>query len=250
MICHNLSEILGFVCHPLSEDGELVMIESPLTFPNGNTIPIFLKKIGNNIQFFDDHETVYHYIKSGYRGTEKSLDTSFIRSAIEPYELEFTDNQISIWGRLETAKLTFAKYLSGLMAASNLANPSSAGDSRIKALVAEVADLLQVWRSSEQMVFLPEYKGISKTTYKLDFSIGNEAIIVATPHPNSVGSALKKMVDIAGSGNTTQFRVILEDRSIEKSNFDSQSIILSTMATVMPFTLLKKEATSSKARAH
>lgn len=242
MICHNLSEILGFACHPLSEDGSVAFIDSPLTFLDGNSLPIYLKRAGTNLYFFDDHETVYHYIKKGYRGDKERLDTAFIRSALSPYGLSFENNQISVWGSIHNAKEVFARYLSGLLAVSNLGVPERNSDDRMLKLIDEVATLLHIWKAGADIVIEPTYKGLSKTTYKLNFRVDKEAIVIATPNPHSIGSALRKMVDIAGADNSVQFRVILEDRFSTKEHFDAQGTILSTMATVMSFSELKREA--------
>lgn len=250
MICHNLSEILGFTCHPLNEDGSVAFVESSFEFHGGNMLPIYLKTVGHSIMFFDDHETVYNYIKRGYRECGERLDTTLIKSAISPFNLDFSDNQISVIGSAHDAKKIFARYFSGLLAASDLNKPAEPVDSKLQKLVGEVAELLPLWRPGATLKTRPEYKGLSKTKYKLDFQLDGEAVIVATPNANSVGSALRKMVDIAGRNPSIEFRVVLEDVPKNKKQVDSQSTILSTMATVMTLTRLKKEAENAREMMH
>lgn len=250
MICHNLSEILGFACYPLSKDGTVAFIDSPLTFDDGNTLPIYLKQAGSNLYFFDDHETVYHYIKKGYRGEKERLDTTFIKMALSPYGLNFENNQISVWGNINNAKQVFARYLSGLLAVSNLGIPDRPANDKMLQLINEVALLLPSWKPEANIVIEPEYQGLSKSKYKIDFQVDQEAVVVATPNPNSIGAALRKMVDIAGRHKTIQFRVVLEDRFSTKEQFNTQGTILSTMATVMSFSNLKAEAAKSKGLRH
>lgn len=250
MICHNLSEILGFTCHPLNADGSVAFIDSSFELSDGGSMPIYIKQLGSNIMFFDDHETVYHYIKKGYRGTNKKLDTKFIRAAIAPYNLDFDENQISVWGTLDNAKSVFSRYLSGLISASNLDQPDQEADGRIQRLTNEVADLLQAWKPGAAIKPHPKYKGLSKTKYQLDFQVDDEAVVIATPNSNSIGAALRKMVDIAGNHHSIKFRVILEDRFASEKKIKAQSTILSTMATVMSLSSLKRECEHSRSAMH
>lgn len=248
MICQNIESLLGFACHPLNESGSVAMVETPFTFADGDDLPVFIEKTGAHVRFFDDHEVAHHFLGRGLRNKQGGINTHFITRAIQPYGLTLNDHEIEVWAPLEDAKDAFAKYIGGLMAVVAWEKSNEGVSQDIKSLVEEVSVLLQMWRPDSSISSSPEYQGVSRTKYCLDFTLDGEAVIVATPHPNSVGSALRKMVDIAGANQDVQFRVIIEDRH-DKEGAKTQSVILSSMATVMPITGLVTAAGAHSAYA-
>ena len=77
MICHQFSSLLGFECHPLSEDGSVAAISSPFTFEDGDSLPLFVESVNGQVRFFDDGATLMHFIGRGVR-IENKRNATFL----------------------------------------------------------------------------------------------------------------------------------------------------------------------------
>jgi len=238
MICENLSDLLGYACHPLNEDGSIAFIETAFAFSDGDGLPVFVEKAGSQIRFFDDNETVLHFLGRGMGDAEGGMRTRFIKNAIAPFGLVLNDeNVVEIWADMNDSQDAFAKFVGGLMSVAQWERENEGTDPDSYYLVEEVAMHLSAWKGQDHVTSGPKFTGLSKTEYTLDFLVDGEAVIAIKPNAISVGSALKKMVDIAGKDPRTSFRVIIEDRTNAEAA-STQGVILSTMATVMPMTKL------------
>lgn len=238
MICDHLSSLLGYQCHPLNEAQTIAFIETPFTFNDGDGIPVFVEKIGSQFRFFDDNETVFHFLGRGLGDSDGGLKTRFIKKAIAPFGLTLNEeNVIEVWAKDGDSGDAFARYIGGLLAIVQWERESEGTSPDEDYLVEEVALHLMAWKGKDHVVSGPRFTGMSKTEYTLDFLVDGEAILAIKPNPLSVGSALKKMVDIAGNDPRARFRVIIEDRD-NAATAKTQGIILSSMATVTPFTRL------------
>lgn len=247
MICNNLSLLLGYECHPLNEDGSVSLIKTSFTFNDGEAIPVFVEKIGAQVRFFDDNETVFHFLGRGLGDAEGGLKTRFIKKAIAPFGLTLNeDNVIETWAKDEDSGQAFARYIGGLLAIAQWERESEGTSPDESYLVEEVAMHLMAWKGKDHVKPGPKFTGMSKTEYTLDFLVDSEAVLAIKPNPLSVGSALKKMVDIAGNDPRIRFRVIVEDRDSPEAA-STQGIILSSMATVTPLTKLITLSRSSEA---
>lgn len=238
MICENLPDLLGYACHPLNEDGSIAFIETAFTFSDGDGLPVFVERAGSQIRFFDDNETVLHFLGRGMGDAEGGMRTRFIKNAIAPFGLTLNnENVIEVWANMDDSPEAFAKFIGGLMSIAQWERENEGTDPENHYLVEEVAMHLSAWKGPDHIESSPKFVGLSKTEYTLDFRVDGEAIIAIKPNSISVGSALKKMVDIAGKDPRTSFRVIIDDRTnVEAAT--TQGVILSTMATVMPMTKL------------
>ncbi|MBP6019396.1 MAG: DUF1828 domain-containing protein [Burkholderiaceae bacterium] len=238
MICTDISTLLGFACHPLSNDGSVAMIQTSFTFQDGDRLPVFVEKVGNNVRFFDDNEVVFHFLGRGLGDSKGGLRTKFIQNAIAPYGLSLTDaNVIEIWANQNHSQEAFARYISGLLAIAQWEHENQGVSTDSSYLVEEVALCLASWKKNHKITPSPSFVGMSKTKYLLDFEVDGEAVIAIKPHPYSVGNALKKMVDIAGHDHDVVFRVIIDDRA-DYDAAKTQGVILSSMATIMPMSKL------------
>lgn len=247
MSCNEISSLLGFSCHPLNEDGSVALIDTPFTFEDGDGLPVFVEKVGQNVRFFDDNEVVFHFLGRGLGDSSGGLRTRFIKTAIAPYGLSLNDaNVIEVWASQEQSKEAFARYLSGLLAIVGWEHDNQGVGIDSSYFVEEVALYLAAWKKGLKVNPSPVFTGMSKTEYRLDFEVGGEAVIAIRPHPYSVGNALRKMVDIAGFDPDVKFRVVIDDR-IDAEAAKTQGVILSSMATIMPMTRLLKLSHATEA---
>lgn len=238
MICKDISSLIGLTCHPLNSDGSVAIIDTPFTFQDGDDLPVFVETVGESIRFFDDNEVVFHFLGRGLGDAKGGLRTRFIQNAISPYGLTLNEaNVIEIWANQRSSKDAFARYMSGLLAIVGWEHNNQGVGIDSSYLVEEVALYLQAWRPGKKIHSAPVYTGMSRTEYRLDFEVDGEAIIAIRPHPYSVGNALRKMVDIAGRDQEIKFRVVMDDRA-DAGAAKTQSVILSSMATVTPMSKL------------
>lgn len=238
MICSHLPNLLGYACHPLNENGSIALIKTAFTFSDGESLPVFVERTDQQIRFFDDNETVFHFLGRGLGDNEGGLNTRFIKNSIESFGLTLNEqNVIEIWADEKNSQFAFARYISGLLAVVQRERESEGTSPDIGYFVEDVAMHLIAWKGQEHVTPSPQFTGMSKLEYTLDFMVDNEAVIAIKPHPNSVGSALKKMVDIAGVQPHIKFRVVIEDRN-DPDAATTQGIILTSMATVMPMSRL------------
>ena len=116
MICTHISEIIGLSCHPLSDDGNVAMIDTPFVFADGDNIPVFVEKLGGKVRFFDDGGAILHL-----RGRGVFLDdhrkTRFIKNLAGPNGVALSDmGELEIWTDSADAPAAFAKYVSTMLA--------------------------------------------------------------------------------------------------------------------------------------
>ena len=238
MTCNDIASLLGLSCHPLSNDGSVALIDTPFTFQDGDALPVFVEKVGQNIRFFDDNEVIFHFLGRGLGDSGGGLRTRFIKNAIAPYGLSLNEaNVIEVWANQDHSKEAFARYMSGLLAIVGWEHDNQGVGIESSYFVEEVALHLSAWKTGRKVNPSPTYTGMSKTEYRLDFEVDGEAVIAIRPHPYSVGNALRKMVDIAGLDHDVKFRVIIDDRS-DADAAKTQGVILSSMATIMPMNKL------------
>lgn len=246
MICNDIASLLGFTCHPLNNDGSIALIDTPFTFEDGESLPVFVEKVGQSVRFFDDNEVVFHFLGRGLGDSNGGLRTRFIKNAIAPYGITLNDgNVIEVWSDQKSSKEAFARYLSGLLAIVAWEHDNKGVGIDSSYFVEEVALYLESWKKGHKINISPTYVGMSKTSYQLDFEVDGEAVIAIRPHPYSVGNALRKMIDIAGNEPNAVFRVVLDDRS-DAESAKTQGVILSSMATIMPMTSLIKVANANE----
>jgi len=116
MICSQISELLGFACHPLTKAGNVALIDAPFVFPDGDQIPIFIEKMGHQIRFFDDGDLILHLLGRGVP-LNNHQQTRFIRNLAEPNGVTLNDQgELEIWADIHQASTAFAKYMSTMLA--------------------------------------------------------------------------------------------------------------------------------------
>ena len=77
MICSSISELIGFECHPLTDDGSVAMIDTPCAFQDGDEIPVFVEKMAGKVRFLDGGGTMMHLLGRGCAWTTIERLSSF-----------------------------------------------------------------------------------------------------------------------------------------------------------------------------
>jgi Domain of unknown function DUF1828 len=243
MICQQLTNILGFDCSPLTDSGDVVLISTPFTFDDGDSLPVFAEQLNGQIRFFDDGQTLMHFIGRGVR-IENKKHATFLSTATSKNGTTFTDDgQVEIWSPIERAAEAFSKYLSSMIALSSWERDQQGTDTDAVLFVEEVAMALRAWKPTAQIVLEPSFEGISGRPYRLDFLFEGQAVAVTGAHPNSVSAVLHRLIDIHSriANSEQKFLVIIDDRN-DPDSANREALIVQSVAMVMPFTALEAKS--------
>jgi hypothetical protein len=243
MICDQLHALLGFDCYPISEDGNIAMIQTPLTFDDGDGVPVFVQYTNGQVRFFDDGQVILHFVGRGL-GFDSKRKSRFIRTAAEPHGVTLTESgELEVWAALEQASPAFAKYLSTLVAITTWERDQRGVSTDVSLFVEEVAMGLRAWKPSAELFEEPEYEGVSGHVYKLDFRFDGAGVLATSAHPNAINSAVKKLLDIrtAPGNQDLKLLAVIDDR-IDPDGAKQESLIIQSVSNAMLFTDLQKHA--------
>lgn len=248
MICSHISNLLGVSCHPLSEDGNIAMIDTAFAFEDGESVPVYIERIGGGqIRFFDDGETILHFSGRGVK-MDSHMRTRFIKTVAGANGVSLNDvGELEIWAPEEKAPAAFAKYISALIGLIDWEKDQIGLSTDTSLLVSEVAQCLHAWKPSAELKESPEYVGVSGQTYKLDFDFNGDAVIAISPHHNAVSSAIKKLLDIksAPANSLVKVLAVIDDR-YDRELARREGLIMDALATVWPMTRLEEQAGLTK----
>lgn len=243
MICTNLSGLLGFQCHPLSEDGQVAYIESAFSFEDGAEIPIFVEQLGDQIRFFDDGEVLFHLRGRGVLLEDKK-NARFLRKLVEPSNVKLNDSgEIEIWSKPSEAPTAFANYIAAMTSIMKWEIDQIGVGTDLSLLISDVAFCLRAIKPQAKIEDEPEYIGISGHRYKLDLKWDDQAVVAISTHHAAVGAAAKKLLDIRGSNENSGLKilVVIDDRANEEAA-KSEGRILDSVANVWMMSRLEQEA--------
>lgn len=243
MICSQISKLIGVSCHPLSNDGNVAYIDTSFAFEDGSSIPVFVEKVGEQVRFFDDGETILHLRGRGVQ-LDDNRKTKFLKNLAAPAQVRLSDlGELEVWSSVNDAPSAFARYIATMIAVVRWETDQIGVATDLSLLVSEVALCLKALKPGAELVEGPEYIGISGYKYKLDFNFDGDAVIAITPHPNAVSSAAKKLLDIRAAVENAGLKVlvVLDDR-IDSEGARREGLILDSVANVWMMTRLEKQA--------
>lgn len=245
MICTNLSEILGFKCHPISDDGLVASIDTAFQFEDGDFIPIYLQSFSNQIRFFDGGETLFHLSGRGLN-LNRSQGTRFIKTLVEKSGASLNkDGEIEVFCNGESISKAFSSYIQALLSIVRWEYDQQGINTDTDLFIHEVSMYFKSVYPHKEQKESPEYIGVSGHKYKFDFVHGGDAILAISSHPNSVASTLKKLIDIKQQSINSNLSslVVIDDRQ-DKELANSQSKILTAVSKVLPMTTLQSKVNS------
>lgn len=243
MICTSFSDVIGFTCHPLSEDGNVAMVETPFSFPDGDAIPIFIERISNQIRFFDDGGLILHLLGRGI-SLDDHRKTRFIKNLAEPHGVKLNDlGELEIWSDKHTAPTAFANYLSTMLALSSWEAGQEGVSTDTSFFLDEVAFYLRAWKANAELTDGFEYKGVSGQLYKLDFQFDGKAVLAIGSHPTSINAAARKLLDIRASSdnNGLKILIIMDDRA-DAESAAREGLVFDSLGNVMMMSRLAENA--------
>jgi hypothetical protein len=243
MICSSISEMIGFQCHPLTDDGSVAMIDTPFAFSDGDEIPVYVEKRAHQVRFFDDGGTILHLLGRGV-SLDDHRKTRFIKNLAGPHGVSLTDlGELEILARQEDAPKAFAKYLAAMLALSSWEADQSGVSTDTSLYLDEVAIYLRAWKSEAAFSDGQEYIGVSGHVYKMDFQFDGRAVLAIGTHPATVSSTAKKLLDIRAATQNDDLRILLivDDRR-DADAAKSDGLIFDSLSNVMMMTQLQRNA--------
>lgn len=246
MICEQFSTLLGFQCHPLSDDGSVALIDTSFTFQDGDFVPVYVQHIAGQVRFFDAGETILHFLGRGVN-VKSAGKAKFLKTLSDRHGAKLnSEGEIEAYASYANASGAFANYMSTMLAIVRWENDQQGIASDIDLLVEEVSMYFRAAYPDQSQTVSPEYLGISGHVYKFDFIHGDKAVMAITPHHASVSSAIKKIVDLnqKTENDSLNTLIVIDDRHdpIAASN---ETKILTAISNVLPMTELEKKANLS-----
>lgn len=243
MICSSLSETIGFTCDPLNDEGSVAAISTPFHFADGEPLPIYVEREGQRVRFFDDGGVLLHLRGRGVRlNDQRNLKP--IRAITEPVGVSLNRmGELEIWSPLADAPSGFARYLSALMAVTSWERDLEGTATDMSLLLDEVELCLRAWKPTALLLPGDEFAGISGARYRLDFSLDGQGIVAISPHPNTVSSTAKKLLDIRASTSNQglEILIVIDDRRAEETA-KREGMILDSLGNVMMMSRLESNA--------
>ncbi len=116
MDCASLSEIIGHDCHLITDDGSIMVIETPYCFAEGDEIVAYAELGPGLVRFFDDGDVFDYFDGLGMR-MESDAETHFLSGIAESHGLSFNRNgEVEICATPDLAATAFAQYISAMLA--------------------------------------------------------------------------------------------------------------------------------------
>lgn len=244
MICDQLNSLIGFECCPLNPAGNIALISTPFQFEDGEGVPAFAEVVNGQIRFFDDGGVILHFLGRGMKFDDKRK-TRFISTATEENGTALNeDGEIEIWSPLDRASEAFAKFITTVLAISTWEKDQRGIAPDAALFLDEVVFALRTWQPHAVFVQNAEpLIGISEQSYPIDLIFDGHPVVATGPHPNAISSTLRKLIDIKSrlANGNPDFLVIIDDR-IDAIAAEHESRVVQTVATVMPFTQLERNA--------
>jgi hypothetical protein len=246
MICHQLTTLLGYQCHPLTEDGSVALIDTSFTFQDGDFVPVYVQHIAGQVRFFDAGETILHLMGRGVN-LSAPAKIKFLKTIAEKNGTAINaSGEIEVYESEGNASNAFAKYLSTILNVVKWETDQQGISTDADTFVEEVKMYLQAAFPSQKQLPSPEYVGISGHVYEFDFIQGDSAVLAVTPHHASISSAIKKLVDlnqVAAYSNLNTL-IVIEDRQ-DSNAANNETKVLTAISKVLPMSVLEKQATVS-----
>jgi hypothetical protein len=251
MICEELQNLIGFDVHYMDDQKNIMWIDTPFRFADGDGISFFAEQISNTVRYFDAGETLLHFMGRGL-DLNKSRGASFITRIASAHGVNLSSSgDLEILSNSQDHNSAFASYVSALLEIVNWEREQENIDTDMDLLVQEVAMYFRSAYPNELQQPSPDFRGISGHKYQFDFIHGDKAVLAVNIHPNSVSAALKKIIDINQTSELGALKpmIVLDDRK-DKQAANNETKVLTVAADVISFTSLAEKAKINTSKAH
>lgn len=111
-----ISQLIGYTCHPLTDDGSVVIIKTPLKFADGDDVPAYVEIGSDFVRFFDDGDVFFHFLGRGIP-VDAEGGTEFLSTIAESNGVSYSGaGNIEIQSSPGDCSSAFAKYMATMLA--------------------------------------------------------------------------------------------------------------------------------------
>jgi hypothetical protein len=245
MSCADLIRRLGYECREVGTG--IIAVATPFTFPDGEPIQFYLDSNGSQLIVHDNADTIAHLMGMGWELGDRKKWKS-LKNAVSAFGYHLADSGVIV-GRSSKALETdfLARYVATMLAVVNMEREYLGLSDEQIAFVEEVELYLRASRPSGTLKHRPTIMGHSGREHEFHFDFDGELIDAAKPRGQSTGAILRKAADVNNAGNTMRILVVIDDR-IEAEKAKTETDILSTMVSVLPFTTLANQGAGTSTK--
>ncbi len=116
MNCALISKMIGFECHPLTDDGRVALIDTPLKFTDGDDIPAYVELGSDFVRFFDDGDVFFHFLGRGVPVDDEG-GAQFLSAIAASNGVSYSEaGHVELQAAPENAAAAFSKYMAAMSA--------------------------------------------------------------------------------------------------------------------------------------
>lgn len=236
MTCEGLFSKMGFSC--LDRGDGLYLVETPLSFPDGEPISLYFQQRGGSVIISDNADTIFHLHSSGMDLSDRKKWRG-LHQIVSSFGMTLRESgEVSGDALAAGAGDLVARYIGAMLAVADLEREHFGISEELSKFLDEVEDRLRALRPQMELVRRVVTTGHSGRRHFFDFRFGDDFIDAARPHSIRTGSILRKAADIQNTENPARVMVIMDDRE-DPDRAKAETDILSTLVTVLPFTQLE-----------
>lgn len=242
MSCEGLIRRLGYECKEVADN--ILEVDTPFTFPNGEPIHFYLDGNGGDIVVHDNADTLAHLIGMGWdladRRKWKTLQNTV---AAFGFELQETGAIVSrAPHNIETALIS--NYVAAMLAVVEVEREYLGLSDEQITFVEEVEMYLKASDPKKALVLRPVVIGHSGRSHEFHFELDGALIEAAKPRTQSTGIILRKATDVKNEHGDKRIIVVIDDRQDEE-RAKAEIDILNNVVQVMRFTALARQGQMS-----
>ena len=238
MSCEGLVRRLGYECREVG-DG-IIAVATPFTFPDGEPIQFFLDENDGRIVVHDNADTIAHLMGMGWDLSDRKKWKT-LKNTVEAFGYDLADSGVIVGRNIKTLEIGFiANYIAAMLAVVDMEREYLGLSDEQIAFVEEVEMYLRASKPSAPLIYRPKIVGHSGREHEFHFEFDGSFVDAAKPRGQSTGAILRKAADVNNAGNEKKIIVVIDDR-IEYEKAKTETDILSTMVSVLPFTMLSKQ---------
>ncbi len=235
MSCEGLIERLGYECREVGAG--ILAVTTPFSFPDGEPIQFFLDENDGKIVIHDNADTIAHLMGMGWE-MEDRRKWKTLKNIIGAFGFDLGDSGVIVGRDVKALEQNFiAKYVSAMLAVITLEQEYLGLSDEQIAFVEEVELYLKASKPQMELSRRPAITGHSGRVHEFHFEFDGALIDAAKPRGQSTGAILRKAADVINAGIEKRIIVVMDDR-IDKDRAKTEIDILSTMVSVLPFTIL------------
>lgn len=209
-------------------------VVTPQTFASGDPARFWVIKDFNGL-VFNDYGFAHNALELSIPQPEKADD--IIKSTLAKLDTKIDFNGVEL--KMHVPEKMIAKgmgdFLNLYALLTNYKPKTPKHQEQLERLDAIYIYLLKKYKDVEAN---PKFKGASGIEHKFAFKTEQTLVDFSTAHSQSTGAILRKIQDVKTIYDDMEYSIILDDSNL--SSFKKESRILSTIASVTPYSVVEK----------